>query len=62
MKGMPVPSMHWIQDYHQPDTAPNHPGSDGSSVAEPMGNCPRCSRSVHHEDQQDHNMQIHLGS
>lgn len=57
---MPVPGTHWIKDYVAPDTAPNHPGNDGASVASPMGNCPRCTKPVHHEDQASHHENFHL--
>lgn len=38
----------------------NHPGADGGS-ADPMGNCHRCGKTVHHEEQDTHNAQAHLG-
>lgn len=53
-------NLPWVQEYRNPETGPNHPGSDGGSVANPMGNCARCGRSVHHEDLDNHRMSTHL--
>lgn len=49
----------WVAEYHNPAGAPNRPGKDGGSTANPMGNCPRCTKAVSHEDMHDHNIRKH---
>jgi hypothetical protein len=51
----------WVAEYHRPDPAPNRPGKDGGSVADPVGNCERCGQQMHHEELHDHRLVNHLG-
>lgn len=50
----------WVRDYQNPETQSSHPGAGGTS-ADPMGNCHRCGKTIHHEEQDSHNAQAHMG-
>jgi hypothetical protein len=49
----------WIEEYHYPDTQPNNPGRGGGS-ADPYGNCYRCGKPIHREEQDAHNATAHM--